>query len=121
MFLLSHLTNQGKTISLIFFNIVIFKYIDLAGYRYEFGLRSRGSFILVGIWCLVCVVLSNAYAGTLFSFLSVTKLEPAIDSVKDLAYNTDNVTLLVQSNSVFANQLLVKVYKTYIRKKGKLN
>ena len=61
-------------------------------------LKSRGSWILVGIWCLMCVVLANAYAGTLFSFISVSKLEPIVNSLDDLA-NTDNLQLLIQDQS----------------------
>ena len=50
----------------------------LKGYCYNLRFRSRGSAIVVGLWCLMAVVLANAYGGVLFSFLSVNKLEPAI-------------------------------------------
>ena len=61
----------------------------------------------MAIWCLVTVVLSNGYAGTLFSFLSVTKLQPIINSIEELAYNTEGVKLLVQGSTEYANRLLV--------------
>ena len=57
-------------------------------------LRSRSTWLLVGIWCLVCVVLTNAYAGTLFSFVSVSKLEPIVNSLEELA-KSDNLQFLI--------------------------
>ena len=67
---------------------------------------SRGIFILVGIWLLMAVVLANAYAGTLFSFLSVAKLEPIINSLEDLG-NSKDVQLIIQDRSELANRFLV--------------
>lgn len=80
--------------------------IDRTGFRYDLRLRSRGSVLLVGLWCLICVVLANGYAGTLFSFLSVAKLEPAINSLEELA-NSNEVKLLVQHRTELADRLLV--------------
>ena len=78
------------------------------GYRYNLRLRSHGSYILVGIWCLVAVVLANAYAGTLFSFLSVTKLEPIVNSLDELAHSP-NLKLIVQFQTDVANRFLVHI------------
>ena len=77
------------------------------GYHYDLRRRSRGSYILVGIWCLVAVVLANAYAGTLFSFLSVAKLEPIVNSLEELA-NSKNLQLISQDRSDVSNRFLVK-------------
>lgn len=85
---------------------------NCTGYRYDLNLRSRGSFIIVGVWCLMTVVLANGYAGTLFSFLSVTKLEPIINSVEDLAYSKD-VKLILQDRSEYAYRILVDTTKYY--------
>ena len=50
---------------------------------------SRLSLRLVaGTWCLVCVVLVNAYAGNLTSFLTTPKLNPIIQSFEDMAKST---------------------------------
>lgn len=76
------------------------------GYRYHLRLRSRGTWLVVGIWCLICVVLANAYAGTLFSFLSVAKLEPIVNSLEELA-NTKHLKLLVLDRGELANRFLV--------------
>ena len=81
-------------------------FIDRTGFRYDLRLRSRGSVLLVGLWCLMCVVLANGYAGTLFSFLSVAKLEPAINSLEELA-NSNEVKLLVQHRTELADRLMV--------------
>lgn len=55
------------------------------------------------------VVLANAYAGTLFSFLTVTKLEPIVNSLEELA-NSKQLQLLIQDRTELAERLLV----TYI-------
>lgn len=72
------------------------------------GLKSRGSVLLVGIWCLVTVVLANGYAGTLFSFLSVSKLQQPINSIEELAASSD-ITLLTQSETELTNRFLVNL------------
>jgi len=73
------------------------------------GLRSRGSVLLVAIWCLMTVVLANGYAGTLFSFLSVSKLEQPINSIEELA-NSKDVTLLTQSETELTGRFLVREF-----------
>jgi len=62
--------------------------------------------LLVGIWCLIAVVLANAYGGVLFSFLSVPKLELPINSLQELAQSKD-VTLLVVDRSEPPIQILL--------------
>ena len=54
----------------------------------------------------MAVVLANAYAGTLFSFLTVTKLEPIVNSLEELA-NSKQLQLLIQDRTVLADRLLV--------------
>jgi hypothetical protein len=53
------------------------------------------------------LVLNNAYAGTLFSFMSVKKMGPVINSLKDLAYSNDT-QFIVQAGTDMVNQFLVK-------------
>ena len=79
------------------------------GYHYNLKIKSRGSKIIVGIWCLMTVVLANGYAGTLFSFMSVTKLEQPINSLEELASSKD-VTLLTQSDTELTNRFLVRLF-----------
>ena len=67
---------------------------------------SRSRYILIGVWCLMAVVLANAYAGTLFSFLSVAKLEPIVNSLDELAQSKD-LQLIVQDRSEMAKRLMV--------------
>ena len=54
----------------------------------------------------MAVVLANAYAGTLFSFLSVSKLEPIANSIGELA-QSKNLQLIVQDRSELSLRLLV--------------
>ena len=79
-------------------------------------LRSRGSQLLVGIWCLMCVVLANGYAGTLFSFMSVTKLEQPINSLDELA-NSKDVSLMMAGESSLTEKFLVyeKIIIIYVK------
>jgi hypothetical protein len=55
----------------------------------------------------MAVVLANAYAGTLFSFLTVTKLEPIVNSLEELS-NSKQLQLLIQDRTVLADRLLVQ-------------
>jgi hypothetical protein len=52
------------------------------------------------------VVLANAYAGTLFSFLSVAKLNPIINSLDELATSTQ-FQLVAQAKSQWTDYLMV--------------
>ena len=62
---------------------------------------------MVGIWLLVTVVLANGYGGVLFSFLSVAKLEPAINSIEELAKAKD-IQLVLQAHTELSDQILVQ-------------
>lgn len=52
------------------------------------------------------IVLANAFAGTLFSFLSVEKLEPIINSLQELAISKE-VKLVIQDRTELAIRFLV--------------
>jgi len=60
----------------------------------------------------MAVVLANAYAGTLFSFLSVTKLEPIVNSLEELAHSK-NLQLILQAHTELSIRFLVTntIYK----------
>ena len=73
---------------------------------YHVSLNSRATSVLVGLWCLMTVVLANGYAGTLFSFLSVAKLEPIINSLEELAMSND-IQLVTQAHSIWVGYLMV--------------
>ena len=53
----------------------------------------------------MAVVLANAYSGVLFSFLSVSKLNQPINSMKELA-KSEHVQLAVIDRSELAIQLM---------------
>jgi hypothetical protein len=112
-FLLSHLTNQGENISAFFSCIYLYNVMFIQstsksqiGFRYDLRLRSRGSYILVGTWVLMTVVIANGYAGTLFSFITVAKLQAPINSMEELAKNP-NVKLLIQGQTNLATRFMV--------------
>ena len=67
-----------------------------------------GIYISVGIWCLMVVVLANAYAGTLLSYLSVVKLEQPINSMNELA-KSKTCQLIVQGGEDLVNDFLVNM------------
>ena len=91
----------------------IFLIAHLTNHRFFVRLDSLASYIVVGTWLLLTVVLANAYAGTLFSFLSVAKLEPAINSLDELA-KTTNIQLVLQAHTELADQFLVKEMLHYL-------
>jgi hypothetical protein len=62
----------------------------------------------------MCVVLANGYAGTLFSFLSVSKLEQPINSLEELA-NSKDVQLLVQFKTEVADRFMVSKLSTQMK------
>lgn len=61
------------------------------------------------MWCLMTVVLANGYAGTLFSFLSVAKLEPIANSLAELAAQ-DTVQLVTQARTQWTTYLMVLIF-----------
>ena len=78
---------------------------------------QTGILIAVGVWCLMVVVLANAYAATLLSFQSVTKQEPGINSLDELA-NSKSCQLLIQGDSDLANDFLVSLNSQRIKTAG---
>ena len=54
----------------------------------------------------MCVVLANAYAGILFSFLSVAKLEQPINSIEEMVKLND-VQLIALDHLPLTDRFLV--------------
>ena len=73
---------------------------------YHLRWNSRATSVVIGMWCVMTVVLANAYAGTLFSFLSVAKLQPIINSLDELA-NSTQVQLVTQARTQWVGYLMV--------------
>ena len=65
--------------------------------------------MVVGIWLLMTVVLANAYASSLLSYLSVTKLGPVINSLEELADSKNVLNVIVQAKADITNRFLVKI------------
>lgn len=90
-----------------FYSIEIILCLIIVTTGFEMRMNPRvGILIGIGLWCLMVVVLANAYAGTLLSVLSVTKLVPVINSLDEVA-NSKSCQLLVQGSSDAANDFLV--------------
>lgn len=102
-----YLTWPIKVQRLINYKPIAIKYKDKIFEGYRIRLRSRASYILAGIWFLMCVVLANAYGGVLFSFLSVPKLEPIVNSLEELG-NAKKLQLIVQDKTEMAERLMVR-------------
>ena len=45
--------------------------------------------LAVGLWCLMMMVLVNAYSGTLTSYLAVPKLRPIVNTLTELAASSE--------------------------------
>lgn len=72
-----------------------------------FPRRLRPFFRLsVGLYCLVAVVICNAYTGTLTSFMTVPKLKPIVQSLEELA-ESDVYKLTAESNTPVTNLMMV--------------
>ena len=109
MFIWSHLTNHCKylIINHLINSFHRFQWLIFIFKGYFIRLNSRRAvLILVGVWCLMTVVLAHAYGRTLFSFLSVTKLGPVINSIDELA-RSDNIEVIVQGGTDTVDRFLV--------------
>jgi len=61
---------------------------------------------MVALWLLSMVVLINAYIGTFTARLAVTKLEPTVDTLEDLAASK-SLKMTVELNSDIGYKALV--------------
>lgn len=69
--------------------------------------------ILIATWCLTSFVLVNAYSSTLISYLTASKL-PVTKTVEELAAGQpQNLRLLTDKGSVYADQLFLVGSSTY--------
>ncbi|XP_046650518.1 glutamate receptor ionotropic, delta-2-like [Daphnia pulicaria] len=55
-------------------------------YKSEKTLAQR---LVAGLWCLMMVVLVNAYTGTLRSYMTVPKLDPIVNTLTELAVSSE--------------------------------
>ena len=65
--------------------------------------------IIATVWCLSSVVLVYLYSGCLTSFITIPKLNPAIESLDDLMTNT-RLKLTILKNSVYESIILVGTF-----------
>ncbi|XP_057374032.1 glutamate receptor ionotropic, delta-2-like [Daphnia carinata] len=87
MFLLSVLVNPGNVVPL------------------GFGEAFR---ILVAVWCLIAVVITNSYNTSIKSFLTLPRYRPVIRSLQDLIENSKYSFVAKKHSSVWSNMIEAK-------------
>ena len=97
------ITSQGQHYNQVIW-IIFNSQID---FRWELGLPEYSLRIMMAIWCLTIVVLSNCYSSKVTSSLTVPKLKAVPNSLKQLAYSQD-FKLVIDRGSTFAQICLVK-------------
>ena len=88
-------------------NSIIFTYFYIGqfiGFNLRLSLR-----IFLGIWFLMMVVLINAYAGVLTSYMTVPKLKPIPQSLEQLAAMKEYKVSVIKDHFL-TNSFLVRVY-----------
>lgn len=61
--------------------------------------------ILVAVWCLIAVVISNSYNTSIKSFLTLPKYRPVIKSLNDLTENSKYSFAAKKHSSVWSNMI----------------
>lgn len=63
--------------------------------------------VTVALWLLPTMTILFAYSGVLTSLLTITKLEPTVDTLEELA-NAKNLCLTIEKDVLIAKQFMVK-------------
>lgn len=109
IYVMTVITGQGLKKSIIY-TLLLYQYYSHKCIGNSITQKSSAVFrIMVGLWCLMMVVVVNAYTGTLTSLLTATQLEPIINSWKELAANgiKQNRQVTIDMNSAMAKEFLV--------------
>ncbi len=117
-YVVSVLTNQGVKI-LILLRYKKNRILKFVCYLYSgnyFYLRQTSLRIAAGLYCLMALVLINAYSGNLVSFLTVPKLKPIVSSFKDLSSSL-HLKVAVDAKSVLADRFMVsqELYSYFLK------
>jgi Ligand-gated ion channel len=72
--------------------------------------RNLGLRILLAAWCLMCVIIVNAYTGNLTSYLAVPSVKPIPNSFQELAARKD-LQIMVEDKGQLAEDILVNLKK----------
>ena len=73
--------------------------------------RNLGLRIMLTVWCLMCVIIVNAYTGNLTSYLAVPSVKPIPNSFEELAARKD-LQIIVEDNVQLAEDILVNLNKS---------
>jgi len=63
--------------------------------------------LIIGAWCLATLVLMSFYASTLISFLAVSKLDPIVNSLEELANTRQPLKMMMIRNIPMELRFLV--------------
>ena len=63
--------------------------------------------LIIGAWCLATLVLLNAYGSVITSFLTVTKLEPIVNTLEELADTRQPLKLMMIRHTPREQRFLV--------------
>ena len=69
--------------------------------------------LTAGVWCLMSIVLVNAYLGSFMSRLALPKYDPIVESFEELA-DGNKLQVMAAKGSVFASACLVVHSALYI-------
>ena len=61
---------------------------------------------MAGTWCLMAIIIVNAYNSMLITFISIPTYEPIVNTWDDVA-KSNSLRIAVPKGGVFANTLLV--------------
>jgi len=73
-----------------------------------FAIKTLATRLVLGTWCLMCVVIINSYTGNLTSYLTTPALKPIPNSFQELALSKE-ISFIVDDRSVLAEQVLVSI------------
>ena len=112
------LTGQGILYS---FNKSFLFCIEYASQSFPFLLNSGSTLssrslamrLTAGVWCLMSIVLVNAYLGSFMSRLALPKYDPIVESFEELA-DGNKLQVMAAKGSVFASACLVVHSALYI-------
>ena len=68
--------------------------------------------LLTCFWCLMAVVVINAYSGSVTSFIMSPSFTPMVDSAEDIAALAPRPVVMADKSSFFAASFLVMMNTT---------
>ncbi|KZS20608.1 Uncharacterized protein APZ42_012667 [Daphnia magna] len=96
---------KNKTTAGIILELALYGLVILLGQGGRLPCNRLSLRLIAGSWCLMAVVLSYGFSGTLISNITAPKYEPVINTYEDMA-NSKTMRITVASGSPFAENML---------------